>query len=64
MTLGDWEREMATVSTEELVKMRECLLGLKTWPIFNQAFGWTGLFTVGEIIKVELKKRGYKPGNC
>jgi hypothetical protein len=54
-TLKDWDNEAADLSVEALDQFIKALEVLEDWDFFNEAFKWTGIFSITKILKSEKK---------
>jgi len=61
MKHNEWEQEIkdtAKLPTEKIKEYQKAIETLKEWPTFKKEFDWTGLFCIGLMLGMELKKRG------
>jgi hypothetical protein len=57
MNLGDWEKELSSMSYTDLVLRLQALNTLKNWPAFYKAFRGFSTFVLVSMIQYEIKKR-------
>ena len=56
LSLSDWEKEAEKLTDEQKLKLISAFETIRSWPVFDQNFGWTGYNLVCNEIKRSLKK--------
>lgn len=56
-TMQDWEKEMESKTTAELMNIVSSCKALKGVECLNKEFQWTGIFLVGAIAENVMKRR-------
>jgi hypothetical protein len=57
MTPSDWIKLAEGMDEAELTRFKNAINTLAEWPTFNKEFKWTGIFSLGAILKHEGIRR-------